>query len=140
VAAASEPGYLAFLSIGAYVAVLVATFALARRWQRATCSFLASIAIVGIVFLGWSWVHGISALPGKLVGSPEAQFAFRVGFPSSVLGTVLFVVCLAPSPARFRDGTVKSIVAEFICRIFVTYLLSAIVGMIAYTVVTGYVK
>jgi hypothetical protein len=137
---AQEPAYLAFLCIGAYIAVLVGAFALARRWPLVTRSALATAAVVGVAFLAWAWIGGISALPGKLVGPADAQFAFHLGFPLTVFGTAVFMVCCAPSPPRFNDGTTKSLVAEFMCRILVTYILTAIIGIITYTGVTGYSK
>jgi hypothetical protein len=137
---ADPPAYIALLRIAAVVAGYVATFVLVRRWPRLILSLLAIAAIIGFGLLIWAWFQGISALPGQLVGTPEVKSAFLVGFPLAVMGSALFFVCLIPRHPRLNDGTTKSFVGDLLLRLLAMWIVSAIIGIIAYTLVTGYSK
>jgi hypothetical protein len=132
---------LAFLRLGAFVAALATVYALARRWRWVIVSLAGIASVAGVALLGWAASQGIWAEPGRIHGaSPEVENAFRIGFPLTVLGGAVFIAALPPPNSRWGSGSAKGMVADILVRMFVTWVVSFVVGIVVYAVVTGYVK
>ena len=132
---------IAFARIFAVVAGLAIVFALARRWRRTVLSIVGAVTVAGVILLGWSASGGVWAEPGKVhFGSPSGEVSFRIGFPAACLGAAVFLVGLAPTPPRLNDGSAKGFVGDILVRLGVTWVITFIVSIVVYTVVTGYVK
>jgi hypothetical protein len=132
---------LAFIRLGVFVAGLVSVYALARRWRWAVVSLAGVVALAGVALLGWAASQGIWAEPGRVHGaSPGVEQAFHFGFPMTVLGTAVFIAALPLPDPRWGCGSAKAIVRDILLRMFVTWIVSFVVAIVVYAVVTGYVK
>jgi hypothetical protein len=132
---------LALLRVAGFVAALTGVFALARRWRRTVLSIIAVLTTVGAGLLAFAASHGIWAEPGQVhAGSPEARTAFLVGLPITTLGAAIFLVGLVPAEPRWCRPGAKGAVAEIGVRVIATYVAAGVIGVILFTVLTGYVK
>jgi len=132
---------LAFLRLGAFVAGLAMVYALARLWRLAVVSLVGIATLVGLALLGWSALQGVVAEPGRVyAASPEAELAFRIGFPLTSLGSAVFLVALPQPNPRWGAGSARGVVADILVRMFLTWVVCFVVSIVVYAVVTGYVK
>jgi len=132
---------LAFIRVGVFIAALASVYALARRWRWVIVSLAGIATLAGVAFLGWAASQGIWAEPGRIHGaSPAVERAFRIGFPMTVLGVAIFIAALPLPNPRWEDGTAKAVGRDILVRMFVTWVVSFVVGIVVYAVVTGYVK
>ena len=132
---------LAFLRIAAVLVGLASVYALAWRWRRVVVSLAGIAALAGLVLLGWAASQGIWAEPGRVHGaSPSVEQAFRIGYPLTVLGAAIFIVAMSPPNPRSENGTTKAVVGDVLIRLLVTWVVSFVIGIVVYAVVTGYVK
>src|SRR5438552_17171729 len=132
---------LAFIRLAAFVAGLATVFALAR-WRRLVVVSLVAIAtLAGVTLLGWAASQGIWAEPGRVHGaSPAVEEAFHFGFPLTVLGAAVFIAALPQPNPHWGTGSAKAAGRDILVRMFVTWVVSFVVAIVVYAVVTGYVK
>lgn len=132
---------LAFLRIGVVLAGLATVYGLARRWRWLIVSLAGIAALAGVALLGWAASQGIWAEPGRVHGAtPAVVEAFHFGFPLTVLGTAVFIAALPQPNPHWGMGSVKAAGRDILVRMFVTWVVSFVVGIVVYAVVTGYVK
>jgi hypothetical protein len=132
---------IAFLRIAVFLAGLASVYLVARRWRCLIVSLAGIATLTGVVLLGWAASQGIWAEPGRVHGaSPAVEEAFHFGFPLTVLGTAVFIAALPLPDPHWGTGSTKGVVRDILVRMFVTWIVSFVVGIVVYTVVTGYVK
>src|SRR5262245_33712632 len=132
---------LAFIRVGVFVAALATVYALARRWRWLIVSLAGLAALAGVALLGWAASQGIWAEPGRVHGaSPAVVEAFHFGFPLTGLGTAGFLAALPQPNPHWGIGSAKAVGRDILVRMFVTWVVSFVVGIVVYAVVTGYVK
>jgi hypothetical protein len=132
---------LAFLRVITFVAGLATVYALARRWRWLIVSLAGIATVAGVACLGWAASQGVWAEPGRVHGaSPSVVQAFWIGYLMTVLGAAIFIAALPPPNPSWEDGSAKAVGRDIIFRMFVTWVVSFVVGIVVYAVVTGYVK
>ncbi|HTK77291.1 MAG TPA: hypothetical protein VL371_18650 [Gemmataceae bacterium] len=132
---------LAFVRVFVFVAGLATVYALARRWRWLIVSLAGIAALAGVALLGWAASQGIWAEPGRVHGaSPAVVDAFHFGFPLTVLGAAVGIVALPPPNPSWGSGSAKAAGRDILVRMFLTWVVSFVVAIVVYAVVTGYVK
>lgn len=131
----------AFAFLAGYVAGAAAVFALLRHRRRLILALLGTLVVAGAVLLGWTGSQGIWAETGRIhAGSPQAKAAFLVGLPVTSLGSALFLIGLFPLGGGWWSETSRGRVADIGLRVVGTWIASSVIGVVLYTVVTGYNK